>query len=163
MNKPQRHYEESTLISASPEELFAYVDDHKRFSSHMGKSSLMMGGGRMDVSTDEGRGQRVGSHILLGGRALGINLFLDEVVTRHEPPLIKTWETVGIPKLLIVGSYGMGIEITPQNEQSQLLVYIDYDLPATNTWLGLLFSGIYAKWCVRQMVNGTKDQFLSNS
>ena len=157
MNKTQRHYEESTLISASPAELFAYVDDHKRFSSHMGKSSLMMGGGRMDVSTDEGRGQRVGSHILLGGRALGINLFLDEVVTRHEPPLVKTWETVGIPKLLIVGCYRMGIEIKPQDTQSHLRVFIDYDLPTTNIWLGRLFSDVYAKWCVQQMIKGARE------
>src|SRR3989344_5709890 len=163
MNKTMRHYEESSVIPATAEKIFAYIDDHTRFSSHMNKSSWMMGGGKMEIKVDEGNDQKMGSHILLSGSAFGIKIFLDEVVTRHEPPLIKTWETVGIPKLLIVGSYGMGIEITPQNEQSQLLVYIDYDLPATNTWLGLLFSGIYAKWCVRQMVNGTKDQFLSNS
>lgn len=40
-----RHDEESLLISASPEDVFAYVDDHKRFSSHMNQSSWMMGGG----------------------------------------------------------------------------------------------------------------------
>lgn len=154
-----RHYEETTHIAAAPEALFEYVDDHTRFSSHMRESSWMMGGGKMDVSVDEGRGQKVGSHIRLSGKAFGIRLFLDEVVTRHEPPLIKTWETVGAPKLLIIGQYGMGIEIQPADSGSRLRVFIDYDLPTTNIWLGKLFSRMYAKWCVRQMLKGARDYF----
>src|SRR3989344_4477847 len=100
MNKIVRHYEENLLIPTSPRELFAYVDDHKGFSSHMSKSSWMMGGGKMDVLVDEGGGRKVGSHIQLNGTAFGVKLSLDEVVTCYEPPFAKAWETVGIPKLL---------------------------------------------------------------
>ena len=163
MNKTLRHYEESAVIPISPDQLFAYVDDHKRFSSHMNQSSWMMGGGKMNVSVDEGSGQKVGSHIRLSGKAFGVKLFLDEVVTQHEPPYVKTWETVGIPKLLVVGSYRIGIEIKPQDTRSLLRVYIDYDLPVTNVWLGQLFSGFYAKWCVRQMIRGASDYFALSS
>jgi hypothetical protein len=159
MDKTPRHYENSVLISTSPGELFAYVDDHTRFSSHMSRSSWMMGGGKMDVSVDAGRGQKVGSHIILSGKAFGIKLFLDEIITRHEPPLLKTWETVGTPKLLVVGHYGMGIEIKPQGPGSLMRVFIDYDLPITNIWLGNFFGKIYAKWCVRQMIQGAWDSF----
>ena len=123
----------------------------------------MMGGGRMEVSVDEGRGQKVGSHIRLGGTAFGIQLFLDEVVTRHEPPRIKTWETVGDLRLLVVGHYKMGIEITPRGSDSMMRVYIDYGLPTTNVWLGRLFGGMYAKWCVGQMISGALDQFKQKS
>ena len=49
MNKTLRHYEDSARILAPVQELFAYIDDHTRFSSHMSKSSWMMGGGTMDV------------------------------------------------------------------------------------------------------------------
>lgn len=159
MNKTLRHYEESVLIPASPHDLFNYVDDHKNFSSHMSKASPMLGGGKMEVSVDEGDGRKVGSHIRLKGTAFGIKLSLDEVVTRYEPPLLKTWETVGIPKLLVIGQYRMGVEIKPQNTNSLLRVFIDYDLPTANTWLGQLFSGFYAKWCVRQMLKGASVHF----
>lgn len=159
MNKETRHYEISSSISASPKELFAYIDDHKRFSSHMNKSSWMMGGGRMDVSIDSGRGQKVGSHIRMSGKAFGIGLFLDEVVTRYEPPHIKAWETVGAPKLLVIGHYIMGIEIKPRDTSSLLRVCIDYNLPEKNAWLGRLFSTAYAKWCVQQMIDGARNQF----
>lgn len=163
MNRTLRHYEETSSIPASPGELFAYVDDHKRFSSHMNQSSWMMGGGKMDVSVDGGNGQKVGSHIRLSGTAFGVKLFLDEVVTQHEPPNIKAWETVGFPKLLVIGSYRMGIEIKAQGRGSRLRVFIDYDLPIHNVWLGQLFSRVYAKWCVRQMINGASDYFGPSS
>ena len=155
-----RHYEESSLVPASAEKVFAYIDDHTRFSSHMNKSSWMMGGGKMETKVDEGKGQQVGSHILLSGTAFGIRIFLDEVVTSHKSPVVKTWEPVGVPKLLIIGSYGMGIDIQPQNTQSLLRVFIDYDLPTTNTWLGRIFSRVYAKWCVRKMIKDTRNEFI---
>ncbi len=159
MKEKLRHYEESTIISSSPDKIFNYVDDHSRFSSHMSKSSWMLGGGSMNVITDKDYGQKVGSHIRLSGIAFGIPIALDEVVIRHEPPYVKTWKTVGTPKLLIIGHYTMGIEIKPQSSQSLIRVFINYDLPITNAWLGTLFSGFYAKWCVKQMINGVRNEF----
>ncbi len=159
MREKLRHYENSTFISASAEEIFAYIDDHKRFSSHMGQSSWMMGGGKMEVTVDEGHGQKVGSHIRLSGKVFGIELFLDEVITHYEPPFLKTWETVGTPKLLVIGFYRISIEIKPRDSHSRLRIFIDYDLPMTNVWLGQLFSGVYAKWCVQQMIKGVRNHF----
>lgn len=154
-----KHYEESISISEVPDKIFSYIDDHNRFSSHMTKSSWMMGGGHMDVSIDKGHGQKVGSHIRMSGTVFGIKLFLNEIVTHHEPPLVKTWETVGTPKLLVIGQYKMKVEIKPQKEKSLLIVSIDYDLPEKNAWLGKIFGGMYAKWCVNQMITGVRNYF----
>ena len=84
-----RHYDQSIVVPAPPEQVFAFADDHSRLSSHMNQSSWMMGGGRMSVDGDEGNGQAVGSRIRLDGRVFGLRLFLDEVVTRREPPFHK--------------------------------------------------------------------------
>ena len=157
----ERHYKAGEFIPAKVAEVFAYIDDHASFSSHMKKSSWVMGGGHMDVSLDGGRGQKVGSHIKLSGKIFGIALFLDEVITRREPPRVKAWATVGSPKLLVIGNYQLKVEVEPQNEGSLLRVSIDYDLPEKNNWLGKLFGGAYAKWCVAQMVNGTRNHFHS--
>jgi len=154
-----RHYEETALLRARIEDVFGYVDDHARFSSHMSNMSWMMGGGAMDVSVDAGHGQQVGSHIRLSGKAFGVTIFVDEVVTKYEPPRAKTWGTVGTPKLLVIGHYRMHIEIEPQDGHSLLCVSIDYDLPIKNVWLGRLFGEVYAKWCVRQMIKGARDHF----
>ena len=155
-----RHYEESDLIDAPAEKVFECVDDHKRLAGHMGESSWMMGGGRMGVKVDAGNGQKVGSHISMAGKVWGIDLFLDEVVTEYQPPNKKVWETVGPIRLVVIGHYRMGIAVADEDGESRLKVFIDYELPSGGTrWLGYLLGGMYAKWCVRQMLRGTVDYF----
>ena len=156
-----RHFEDATFIAAPPEPVFAFVDDHARFSSHMNESSWMMGGGRMWIEVDEGKGQAVGSHIRLAGRILGFSLSLDEVVTRRVPPFEKAWDTVDDPHLLVIGAYRMGVEVRPETNGSRVRVFIDFDLPTglVTYWLGRLFGLRYAKWCVRQMLQGVLKHF----
>lgn len=159
--KFSRHYQESAFIKASPEKVFSFADDHRNFSSHMNKSSWMMGGGKMKTEVDQGKGQKVGSHIKMGGKAFGLDLYLDEVITSHNFPTQKEWQTVGKVNLLVIDHYILGFEIKPQGNGSLLRVYIDYDLPksAKTYVLGLLFSKMYAKWCVRQMLYRVKNHF----
>ncbi|MCL4416898.1 MAG: SRPBCC family protein [Actinobacteria bacterium] len=154
-----RHYENSILIPASVKDVFDYVDDHTNLSSHMNKSSWMMGGGKMETSIDDKGGKEVGSHIKMSGNVFGIQFYLDEVVIKREPPRLKVWETVGVPKLLVVGNYQMRVEIKPNESGSLLQVSIDYELPLTNAWLGKLFSRFYAKWCVEKMIGSVRENF----
>lgn len=148
-----RHEEAIATIAATPEQVFAVLDDHKRLSSHMNKPSWQMGGGTMETILDAGQGQRIGSHIVLRGRVLGITLAVEEVVTAHEVPTRKEWETIGTPRLLVVGRYRMWFQLTQAEARSTLRVAIDYDLPARGIAhvLGLLFRRMYARWCTRQM------------
>ena len=57
----------------------------------------MMGGGRMQIELDAGRGQTVGSRIRLSGRVFGLTLSVEEIVTERVPPQRKVWETIGSP------------------------------------------------------------------
>jgi hypothetical protein len=154
-------YECSALVRAPAERVFAHVDDHARLSSHMGKSSWMLGGGRMDLELDADRGKKVGSRIRLAGRVFGSELSVEEIVTERSPPLRKVWETTGSPKLLVVDSYRMGFEISPQKNDSMLRVFIEYSLPARAParWLGRVFGGYYARWCARRMVDDAVHAF----
>lgn len=159
--KYSRHYEDAVTLNINPETVFAYADDHGNFSSHMNKSSWIMGGGKMETKVDEGKGQKVGSHIRINGTVFGVDLFLDEVIIEHEPPKRKAWETVGDINLLVIDHYKLGFEIEPENTNSRFRVYIDYNLPqsARTRILGYLLGGMYAKWCVNQMINGVKEHF----
>lgn len=156
-----RTYSEHAYISATPSCVFEYIDDFHTFSSHMNTTSPMMGGGKMNTYIDELKGKVVGSHIKMDGKAFGIYVSLDEVVTEHIPPHRKVWKTVGTPKLLIIGQYQMTVEITPDGSGSQLTVSIDYELPRSFVWFGKLLSPWYAKWCIQQMVHGTQQHFIS--
>lgn len=159
-----RHDECTAHVSAPPEMLFAYLDDHVRLSGHMSERSWMMGGGRMDVGTDDGGGRRVGSHITLEGRVFGIRLRVEEVVTEHESPHRKRWETIGEPRLLIIGAYRMGFVIAPGPTGSSLSVEIDYALPARGlaALLGRLLGPFYARWCVGQMAGDAARRFAES-
>ena len=149
------HHRSEVDVDADPHSLFALLDDHRRLASHMEKPSLMMAGATMHVETDALQGQAVGSLIRVTGRVLGVSLVVEEVVTERVPPLRKTWETRGEPRLLVIGSYRMGFTISPQGDRSRLVVFIDYQLPPRGFAhaLALLFGGTYAAWCTQRMAN----------
>lgn len=158
-----RHFESAGFVSAPPDAVFSYVDDHERLSSHMTRSSWMMGGGRMDVQLDAGRGRRLGSRIRMSGRAFGLGLSLEELVSEYDPPRRKAWETVGQPRLLIMGEYRMGFDISPQNGGSSLRVFIDYELPQSTRarWLLAKLASWYAAWCTQRMVKDAVAHFAA--
>lgn len=158
------HFEHEVGILTTADTLFEYLDDPKRLGAHMGKSSLMMAGSKMEYQFDDTNGRSQGSIIRLSGKILGIALNVEEVVTQHEPPLRKAWRTVGTPHLLIIGNYEMGFMIEPLPTSCQLRIYIDYELPQ-GLWrvAGWLLGGLYARWCVRSMVTDAARHFTAAS
>lgn len=162
-NALRRHYERTALIDASPEEVFDFVDDHARLSAHMAKSSWMMLGSSMVVDVDEGGGRLVGSHIRMHGTMAGLRLALDEVVTSRERPFRKEWETIGTPRLLVLAWYTMGVHIEPDGNGARVRLFIDYRRPTgpVQNLLSRMFGGVYARWCVGQMLNGVAAHFAT--
>lgn len=160
---PTLRHESSGFVQAPMDRVFAHLDDHTRLSSHMSEPSWKMGGGSMNTELDAGRGQQLGSHIRLSGRVFGVELVVDEIVVQREPPRLKVWETTGVPKLLVIGRYRMGFDLSPQGGGSMLRVFIEYALPenAPARWLGRLFGRYYAQWCTRQMVDDAVNHFQS--
>lgn len=121
-----------------------------------------MGWGRMELRMDDAAGREVGSRISLAGRVLGVRLSLDEVVTVREPPVRKSWETSGMPRLLVIGPYRMGFTITPVTaDEVTLTVSIEYSLPdrGVSRILGRIFGHWYARWCTRRMVGDAQAAF----
>ena len=152
--------EAGALVNASPLVLFELLDDHRRLSAHMEKSSWMMLGSRMELRLDAGGGRAVGSRIRLAGRVLGLPLAVEEAVIERTPPSRKVWETLGTPRLLVIGPYRMGFETAPAGERSRLRVFIEYELPrGPARVLGWLLGPPYARWCVLRMLNDAARSF----
>lgn len=147
-------------VPAAPAELFAHLDDPHRLSSHMEQRSMRMMGTSMSISTDAQGGRSVGSVIRMHGRVLGIPLRLEETVTEREPPVRKAWETVGEPRLLVIGAYRMGFRIAPEgNGASLLTVFIEYAWPQRGLprLLARLLGAAYARWCCRRMLHDAQQ------
>jgi polyketide cyclase/dehydrase/lipid transport protein len=155
------HFECSVVVNAPAEAVFSRLDDPRLLSAHMSRSSWMMAGSRMSLELDASQGHALGAVIRMGGRVLGIALSLEEVVTERNPPQRKVWETIGEPRLLVIGHYRMGFEVRPQGGTSLLRVFIDYALPGAPParWLGRFFGGFYARWCTQRMAGDAEEYF----
>jgi hypothetical protein len=158
-----RHDEVIVEVNAAPAALFDHLDDQERLAAHMNKPSMMMMGGRMFYEFDAGRGRSVGSVIRMGGNFLWLNLFVEEAVTAHDRPRRKSWETRGVPRLIIIAAYRMGFGIEEVGAVSRLRVFIDYDYPKglIGRALGALFAPMYARWCVQRMANDAQAAFAT--
>ena len=154
------HFESRVHVDAPPKALFDELDDQERLSAHMMKSSAMMAGSVMQFEFDERRGRAVGSRMRLFGNVLGVSLDVVEAVTERDPPRRKAWETLGEPRLLVIGPYRMGFEILAEDSGSALTVFIDYDEPSgALRFFGKAFGGLYARWCTRSMARGAAAHF----
>ena len=154
-------FEQSVDLPAARHQVFDYLDDFERLGEHMMRSSWMMAGSRMRYQFDAARGRAVGARVQLTGSILGIGLAIDEEVSERQPPLFKSWHTIGAPRMLIVAAYRMGFSIEPMRQGSHLQVFIDYAIPqgGIGRLLGYLFAGVYARWCVRSMLASATRQF----
>lgn len=155
------HHRSEVLLAVDAARLFTHLDDHRRLASHMEKPSVMTAGASMRIDTDERHGQAVGSVIRMSGRVLGLRLSVEESVIRRDPPREKVWETVGEPRLLVIGAYRMGFTIAPMGGGTRLIVFIDYRLPTQGIgWvLGWLLGRPYAAWCTRRMAGDARAAF----
>lgn len=106
------HFESSGRVDAVPPLLFEHLDDPRRLAAHMETGSAAMAGASMSIDTDEQQGRAVGSLIRMHGRMLGMPLFLEERVTQRQPPQLKSWETCGEPRLLVIAATAWGFAST---------------------------------------------------
>ncbi|GLQ56618.1 SRPBCC family protein [Devosia nitrariae] len=161
MSSYSRYAEALGRVNAPVATLFDFLDDQSNLSAHMSKPSGMMLGSTMEIYMDADRTRRVGSKFGFSGRLLGVPLAVAEVVIARDPPISKRWETMTEPRLWVIGRYEMGFRLTPERDGTRLQVDISYDLPARGLprALGLLFGGIYAHWCTRQMVSDARAHF----
>jgi hypothetical protein len=151
------HEETIVAVAATPDALFARLNDPARLGAHMERRSPMMMGGKMAYEFDVGRGQAVGSVIRMSGRVLGMRLYVDEVVTEIDPPRRKVWKTIGTPRLCVIAGYTMGFAIATDGAGSRLRVFIDYAIPLTGFRpLIAMLARTYARWCVRRIANDAR-------
>lgn len=155
-----RTYELSTEILASQQAVFDHLDDHERLAVHMTQSSAMMAGAHFSFTLDSAKGRAVGSRIVMTGTLLGLDMYVAEAVIERTPPSRKVWETEPNPRLLVIGNYRMGFEVTPDSVGALLRIFIEYDLPGIRLAKILApLAYFYARWCVGCMIADARQHF----
>ena len=157
------HFQQSVTLAERAGVVFEHLDDFERLGAHMMHSSPMMAGSRMRFEFDEMRGRAEHSLVHLRGSVLGFALTIDEEVIERRPPVAKTWQTIGTPRMLVLDAYRMGYVLEPQEGSSRLTVFIDYAFPSRGLarWVGRMAGAAYARWCVTSMIEDAVRSFGS--
>lgn len=78
---------------------------------------------------------------------MGLTVDFSESVTRYIPGHEIVWQTIGVPRLLILDSYEMRVQVEPNTDTTtRLTITIDYALSQKGFWclLGRLLTAPYA-------------------
>lgn len=151
-------------VEATPEKVFAFLDDQKNLSAHMEKSSWMMAGSSMKIEMDKLDGRAVGSVIKMSGSVMGIPLFLQEKIVERKINRRKAWLTFGPQKMVVIDQYKMGFTLAPSDAGSYLKVFIEYNIPekGLSRLLAFMLSGVYARWCTEKMATDAAKHFAKS-
>lgn len=152
------HLSQSIMIHATPEKVFAYMDDIHNTGWHMEKTSMPLMGGKMSVEILSKQRSGLGSTFRWTGRVLGLTIDFTETVVRWVANEERVWRTVGDPRILIIGNYEMRFFTKQVLQGTQLTVEIDYELPKPLFWnfMGRLLASSYSRWCLTNMCNDAR-------
>ena len=147
------------FIHATPEKVFAQMDDFSKTGMHMSESSMMMMGSKLNLEQLSPNATGVGASYRWYGKMMGMIMDFSEKVTTWQPPKLKEWETTGEAKIIIMSWYRMWYEITPAENGTIAKLSISYLSP--RQWyfklLSFLFANWYCNWCLNNMLNDTKS------
>lgn len=115
------HYETEGFVSAGQRAAFDELDQHERLFAHMVQSSQMMAGGALVPELGDEKGRRIDSGMFLRRHVLGIPIGVEQILIVHAAPT-KNWETIGEPRLLVIGRNKMGFTLVPRPGGSMLTV-----------------------------------------
>ena len=118
----------------------------------------MMMGGKMEMERLPGPEKGVGAGFRWTGRVLGFSLDFTETVTLWKENEKKVWETIGSPKLIILGWYRMRLVTEARGNGTRASLQIEYAPPEGFFYklLSKALAGWYADWCLSRMLGDTK-------
>lgn len=157
-----RHYEREMMISGSPEEVFAFMDDIRNTGKHMTESSRAMAGSKLTIEWLSDHKTGLGTKYRWTGKVVGMKMDFTVEVNKWMEGKEKVWGIVGDAKMIVIDWFEMNLIIIPEkNGKSQAILGINYT--KHRGILGFLFGKWYSKWCVKSMLRDTKKHFENHS
>ncbi len=95
------------------------------------------------------------------GRTMGFKMKFTVLTTTWEKDKEKIWETIGEAKMIILDWYQMRLTMTQEGVNTKVTLSINYTRPRKFFFrtIGFFLARPYAKWCLKNMLNDTKDHF----
>lgn len=148
----------SILINATPEKVFAYMDNLGNTGMHMTESSGMMMGSKLELKQLSENATGYNAKFKWSGRMMGFIMDFTVVVTKWIKDREKIWETKGEAKMIILKWYQMRLVISPEGENTKVELSIAYTKPDNFYFRVIAFflAPWYASWCLSNMLNDSK-------
>lgn len=142
----------------SPEVVFNQIDDLGVTGMHMTKSSAMMMGSKLKLTYLSDITKGLGSKYKWTGKMMGLEMDFTVEVTKWIAGKEKTWETIGVAKLIIYSWYQMHLEIFQKNDETIAELSITYERPKGffNRILSFFLADWYCRWCLKNMLNDSE-------
>lgn len=91
------------IIHYPPKEVFAFMDDLSKTGMHMTENSIMMMGSKLMLEQLPGPSRGVCATFHWHGKVMGMQVDITETVTKWIEDQENVWETIGTPKIIILG------------------------------------------------------------
>jgi hypothetical protein len=150
----------SIIIHSSPSQIFPHLDDFSKTGMHMSESSMMMMGSNLTLEQLSNNATGIGATYRWFGKVMGMTIDFSETVTKWESPISKEWETIGDAKIIIMSWYKMWFNIIGNDVSSTITLHISY-LPPKEWYFKILsffFGDWYCNWCLKNMLQSTKQK-----
>jgi hypothetical protein len=149
----------TVVLPASPERVFAQLDDSSKAGMHMSESSMMMMGSKLRLEQLSAQAAGPGATYRWYGKMMGLTIDFQQTITHWEPPRRKRWETIGEARIIIMRWYRMGFDLEPVENGTSVTLFIEYERP--RHWfyrtLSLLFAPWYCRWCLNSMLRDARQ------
>jgi uncharacterized membrane protein len=154
------HTQKVIEIRASPERVFAHMDDIANVGWHMeGKRTMPMMGGKLHHELVSSNATGVGATYRWYGKVMGMTIDFKETVTKWVENKQKIWSTLEDAKIIIMSNYEMRLNLTPTENGTKVNFEIYYELPNSilGQLLGRLLAQSYARWCLTRACEDAKE------
>ena len=150
---------------ASTDEVFDCLDDLSVTGMHMTESSMPMMGGKMNLEFLSPNKIGLNTKYRWTGKVLWMALDFTVSVTRWIKGKEKSWETVGIAKMIIYSCFRMDLKVEGNHQQSTAVLSISYEKSKGffNRLLSFLLADWYCRWCLKNMLKDTENKLKSKN
>ncbi len=157
--------QKTILIRASPEKVFEFMDDVRNMGMHMSRDSRAMMGSHLDLEMLSENTSGPGASYRWKGKVMGMTIDFTMVVTKWIKDIERVWETIGEPKVIVIGKYSMFLKLAPADGSTMTTLGISYEKPKDffGKVLEFFLGKWYCNWCLNNMLHDAQSRVELNS
>lgn len=153
-----RTFERTMEINATPDSVFAFMDDIRNTGRHMTENSNAMMGSKLGIQWLSEQKVGLGTKYRWTGKVVGMKMDFTVEVSKWIEGKEKVWGTIGDAKMIVIDWFEMYLVTTPNDKGTTDAKLGIYYTKHKGLW-GFLLGKWYSKWCVKIMLKDTRKHF----